>query len=749
MGKMFVPEWLHKSLHGASVDGVSPELTFITWVCAIVGLVLVILYTVNYMVAVCANSTALKARIAELDRLEFKARNELLILKREIAEGQHNNTSLMSSPNDLSAPVNQSPIIKEVPPKALLMELDVLKKENAAIYNEKEHFRAEYEVLKSENINITNQFSALEQELTDVKGQLYQAQQELSEAESVVQECVEEKKKLAGGINSNELIKAIDSLRDQLNSQKEAVHKYEGKIKRREAELKEKTQELRKLRAEAANAKLQVDKVVSERDGLKSKTQALEAMETELTDQVSELQVQITVLEGVKVDLNVAKETLDEKEAELEAVNSEVAVLKETINGLKATLGAGKTAMTTSKSSSGDNGFESSDGWDVDEVEIPNGNEAVDTEADFEAICDTARLKVDLQKAQSACEQLTEQLMKAEAAKENFEVEAKNFREEAELARKAKEAALEERVEATKKHEVLSIYFSQREAELQKQLGVQTQRLGEVEVDSESVSKKLNLLYDELESYKSQCRTLKQEMEEQERSLKAQNAALEKKQHESWVTVRQETRRMTEAQTEMQTLRTRLTVAESKLAEKTVEIDKIMEENRAMKESMDRINNHQILKPEPSSKTKVVSFAPDSIGYNGGGPEDSNHVYANGGHDLPSLNSSGPNSITEEPPPELPLLPPAFLPIMQPAPPPMMPYPAVGRPAPLGRPSPPHGGRGRRESPSPSPPSYGDNRRGSYPRDVSPTPSDRSDRSSRYASSSYDYDDSRYSPPYH
>ena len=101
------------------------------------------------------------------------------------------------------APVNQSPIIKEVPPKALLMELDVLKKENAAIYNEKEHFRAEYEVLKSENINITNQFSALEQELTDVKGQLYQAQQELSEAESVVQECVEEKKKLAGGINSN------------------------------------------------------------------------------------------------------------------------------------------------------------------------------------------------------------------------------------------------------------------------------------------------------------------------------------------------------------------------------------------------------------------------------------------------------------------------------------------------------------------------------------------------------------------
>ena len=50
--------------------------------------------------------------------------------------------------------------------------------------------------------------------------------------------------------------------------------------------------------------------------------------------------------------------------------------------------------MTISKSS-GDNGFESSDGWEVeDEVEIPNGNGEADNnnmEANFEAICDTAR----------------------------------------------------------------------------------------------------------------------------------------------------------------------------------------------------------------------------------------------------------------------------------------------------------------------------------------------------------------------
>ena len=49
---------------------------------------------------------------------------------------------------------------------------------------------------------------------------------------------------------------------------------------------------------------------------------------------------------------------------------------------------------------------------------------------------------MDLQKAQSACEQLSEQLMNAEAAKEKFEAEAKNFREGAELARKAKEVRI-------------------------------------------------------------------------------------------------------------------------------------------------------------------------------------------------------------------------------------------------------------------------------------------------------------------
>ena len=71
-------------------------MAFITGICTVVALVLVVLYTANHMVAVCANAQGLKARIGELDRLEFKARNELLILKREI-----NVDKLNSSMNSL------------------------------------------------------------------------------------------------------------------------------------------------------------------------------------------------------------------------------------------------------------------------------------------------------------------------------------------------------------------------------------------------------------------------------------------------------------------------------------------------------------------------------------------------------------------------------------------------------------------------------------------------------------------------
>ncbi len=290
------------------------------------------------------------------------------------------------------------------------------------------------------------------------------------------------------------------------------MHKYEAKIKRRDADIKEKTQELRKLRADTANAKLQVDKIASERDSYKAKSDSMEATERDLTDQMSELEVQLSV---ARKALAETKERLDLKEEELEAKSTEVAVLKVTVEGCKASMKLNNNSEKNNFGGFGDNEDDGGNGWEVeDEIVLPgNGND--NNENGFDAIAEMAAVKVELQKAQAACETLTEQLVNAETAKEKFESEAIDLRKEAEIARKAKETALEEKSEQAKKHEVLASYFNQREAELQKQLGVQTQRLDEVETGSESVSKKLNLLYDELESSKSQCKSLSQELEDQ------------------------------------------------------------------------------------------------------------------------------------------------------------------------------------------------------------------------------------------
>lgn len=89
---------------------------------------------------------------------------------------------------------------------------------------------------------------------------------------------------------------------------------------------------------------------------------------------------------------------------------------------------------------------------------------------DFSSIHDTAVLKVDLRKAQEACEKLSDQLVSAEEARDQYEEQLKRNAAELETARKVRENSLKEKEELGKKLEVLTNYFNTREAELQKQV---------------------------------------------------------------------------------------------------------------------------------------------------------------------------------------------------------------------------------------------------------------------------------------
>lgn len=95
---------------------------------------------------------------------------------------------------------------------------------------------------------------------------------------------------------------------------------------------------------------------------------------------------------------------------------------------------------------------------------------------DLDAIQDNAQLKVDLRKAQEACEKLSAQLTDAECAKEDMEKASKDKEEEADIARRAKDRALQDKADLEKKLDVLTTYFNQRESDLQKQLGMTANR---------------------------------------------------------------------------------------------------------------------------------------------------------------------------------------------------------------------------------------------------------------------------------
>ena len=95
---------------------------------------------------------------------------------------------------------------------------------------------------------------------------------------------------------------------------------------------------------------------------------------------------------------------------------------------------------------------------------------------------------------------------------------------------------------------VLTEFSNKKEAELQRQLGHQSTKFGDVSCDAESSARQLVSVSSELEVTRDQVRIIRTELEDQERSLKASVAAQEKKAHENWVAARQAERKLTELQ---------------------------------------------------------------------------------------------------------------------------------------------------------------------------------------------------------
>ena len=583
--KDITPEWLHKSLHGQNIEGISPKLVLLLWV---ISISLLTLHIVSLIFDKISREKPLLAKIATLDKALFKARNELMIVRRELDEAR----SKMSYKETIAAKTEDfttSTVVDSIktespsrghshqPPAHLLKEIETLK-------IEKDKYEKENQSIVSQNQEIVRSLENKSEEIKSLEQRLEETSKELKEAENMVKEVLQnERVRQQAGKNQDELVQAIDTLRVQLDNQKKSVQKYESKIAKRETELKGKVQEVRKLRADAANAKLAVDKVTLEKENLSKIVEEHRLKEEELEQKLKEHEEELLEFHNTKSQLYSIKDNLDIKEFELDAKSREVAVLKETLQSLTnqntekvAHINGEKVSHITEDAGDNENSNEDDgDGWDDqsfdgfgDEENSKSATEVACSKEDtvnnehngniqstiqvdariVAAVQEMAQYKVDLLKATEACENLNSQLTIAENEKNVISNQLSDHEKELQIARAAKDEAVRVKIEIEQKHQVLTDYYNQRETELQKQLGLLSSQLGDANEGSESSAKKLTHLFEELESYKAKCKSYKAEMEEQERSLKSQNNLLEKRHHESWVTVRQESRKNADAQ---------------------------------------------------------------------------------------------------------------------------------------------------------------------------------------------------------
>lgn len=285
-----------------------------------------------------------------------------------------------------------------------------------------------------------------------------------------------------------------------------------------------------------------------------------------------------------------------------------------------------------------------------------------------EELLDVSKVKAELEHAKEERNSYQVKCQEEEKARKNLEDEFNRTGETITKLKEKADIAEKNREEAETRLAVLSNYFKEKEEQLQKELGLKEAIVAQHQGDESTVVKHLQLLQEEVSSYRAQNESLKKEILDQERDFKGQIATLEKKAHDNWMTARQAERRLEDARQESAQLRNRLTLIEKSNADPSTRLD----------------------------------------------------ANGDGGVASPVLMMPLPGLLGDSTPPPMPPFmfspppypPPPFMP------PPLAPHPSLGRPPPLGRmsspppplgqfsPPPPPYDRMDRSSRSPSPPPH-------------------------------------------
>ncbi|XP_067143910.1 transport and Golgi organization protein 1 isoform X2 [Centruroides vittatus] len=385
--------------------------------------------------------------------------------------------------------------------------------------------KTERDILKEELDTTKHQFGVLQKNLIDQRNITTPLQKELDETKN----------------QNNELQSSVETLSYQLEMLQKNVTSLQSLAQTREeknVELMQKLEENEKLNAEMEqnleqlHLELSNEKEINENLKLTNEdlSTKLNQLETNCKQLLQEAQVWNERVNELTNLLEVSKQNCEElqsavacKETELEGIKSsikEIKILEETIN------------------------------------ESDEGNEKLQKLFDVSLAQEQFR---EMKEEKSA---LLEKYTVVNEELHCIEKQLSESKEEIEKLKMNYNQALQDKMEAQTKLDVLSNYFKEKELQLQKELGVQEAMRQQKEEVASSASQHIALVEQENISYKNQLATLKQELEDTERNYKNQVATHEKKAHENWLAARFVERKLEEAKQESAQLRQRLTLLE-------------------------------------------------------------------------------------------------------------------------------------------------------------------------------------------
>ena len=199
-----VPGWIHEATH--STGGLHGDRIALV---AIVALTLLLIHLINSCMDRSAREAPLIRRLADMDKKLFASSNELLLLRKEVADGP-------PPPSELTTN------------HAVLRSLEV----------QVEQARADMEEERRRVAEAESRVACLQEEVNQSKQEVSSAVEETQQAQGMVEELLQEKARLQeGGGADKQLLEVVQQLQSQLEGQRGLLLKYEPKLKKKEMSL--------------------------------------------------------------------------------------------------------------------------------------------------------------------------------------------------------------------------------------------------------------------------------------------------------------------------------------------------------------------------------------------------------------------------------------------------------------------------------------------------------------------------------